>query len=395
MRIDSSLLKNTEQCVMCGLCLPHCPTYRISRHEGESPRGRISLIKAYAQGQLSASPAMQTHLQSCTACMNCEQVCPANVSFHSILDAGRELYRPKLDIKTRYLQTLAVFLLSNKWGHRAFKLLQAGAIALSKLGLTARWQLLQLAQLLHKHNPPIQALAKVPTGKSVTIFPGCTADLFDRETLNSTLQLITTLGYQAKLPDKLLCCSALAQHSGLPNIANRQRRQADTYLDAQNAEVIISFASGCGQQLDKNYQHTARRHYDIHAWLLEDERLLNLRLKPLAKKVLLHIPCSMQSNQSNTQAMTTVLKAIPDLTLQTFDDNLFCCGAGGMQLLTPEASNQALSQAKVKTVIELQPDIIVTANIGCALQLRKGIQQADLDIAVVHTVTLLWQQLED
>ena len=375
---------------MCGLCLPHCPTYQVSLHEGESPRGRISLIKAYAQGDLSASPAIQTHLQSCTACMQCEQVCPADVPYQSILDTGRCLYRSRLSFKTRSIQTLAINLLTKKWGHSVSRLLLAVAGIGTRLGLFGESEAMQLARVVQKQKTLKSSTQQTVTNNQVTLFLGCTAELLDRESLHSALMLINALDYQAQLPQKLLCCGALAQHSGLPDIAQRQRRQA--HADLQSEE-IISFASGCGQQLEQDGISNVGRHYDIHQWLLRDNKLSTLNLRPLAKTILLHTPCSMRSDQ--VEAMVKVLEQIPAVTLQRFDDNLFCCGAGGMQILTPEASNQALLQSKIDKIKALQPDIIVTANIGCALQFQKGLHKADLDIAVVHTATLLARQLQD
>lgn len=375
---------------MCGLCLPHCPTYQISRHEGESPRGRISLIKAYVQGELNASPAVQTHLQSCTACMQCEQVCPADVSYHSILDSGRQRYRSRLNFKTRCIQTLAINLLSKKWGHSVSKVLLAVANIAAKFGLFTQSQTMQLATVVQKQKSHKLSTQPLATNNQVTLFLGCTAELLDRESMHSVLTLINALGYRAQLPQKLLCCSALAQHSGLPDIAQQQRQLVQADLQSED---VISFASGCGQQLEQDGINKIAHHYDIHQWLLHDNKLNALKLRPLAKTILLHTPCSMRSQQAD--AMVKVLEQIPTVTLQRFDDNLFCCGAGGMQILTPEASNRALLQSKIDRIKLLQPDIIVTANIGCALQFQKGLQTANLDIDVVHTATLLARQLQE
>ena len=394
MSTKSKLIKNTEQCVMCGLCLPHCPTYQVSQHEGESPRGRISLIKAYAQGQLNASTAIQTHLQSCTACMKCEQVCPANVPYHSILDAGRSLYRDKLKFTTRNLQAITIYLLTRRWGHRLLSLLRIGATRLFRFKWFSQFQAVQLAQALGQQDIPFTHCINHQTEKSVTIFPGCTADVFDRETLYSTIQVVSAVGYQAKLPKNILCCSALAQHSGLLDLANQQRRRTIENLPTENTQELISFASGCGQQLDSEQSEISYRHRDIHAWLNDENRLQKLNIRPLHKIVLVHIPCSMQSNAHNAQAMLNMLQAIPDITLQHFENKFACCGAGGMQLLTPEKSNLALVQAMIDFIQRSAVDIIVSANIGCALQLRKGLLQIGLDIEVLHPVALLQRQIE-
>ncbi len=106
---------------MCGLCLPHCPTYAVSQHEGESPRGRISLVKAFLEEQLDPSPALNQHLQSCTTCLKCQQVCPAKVDFEAIIDAGRSAYRKHLPVIPRLLQTLLIHGLSSGIGQTLIK----------------------------------------------------------------------------------------------------------------------------------------------------------------------------------------------------------------------------------------------------------------------------------
>ena len=375
---------------MCGLCLPHCPTYRVSRNEGESPRGRISLIKAYAQGNLPAGAAVQTHMQSCTACMKCEQVCPANVAFHSILDSGRWQYRRRLDFKTRSLQTLGVYLLCQKWGRRLFKILQTSAAAWARLGIFATYETTHLAMAIQKKNYKKPLPEIISSDKNVTVFTGCSGQLLDRETFASTLKMLAALNYMARIPAQNLCCGALAQHSGLIEMAARQRQKTHEHLHSQD---VISFASGCGRQLETDGVNGLARHYDIHTWLLQDNKLNMLRFRPLAKNVMVHIPCSMEADQ--IQAMTQALQTVPGVSLQMFEDDLHCCGAGGMQILTPQASNRELLQSKIDTIKASRPDLIVTANIGCALQLQKGLLQAKLDIPVLHTVTLLAGQLRD
>ena len=373
---------------MCGLCLPHCPTYRISRNEGESPRGRISLIKAYAQQKLPAGHGIQTHLQSCTGCMQCERVCPAKVDYQSILDQGRQLYRARLDYKTRSLQTLGIYLLTTQWGQRFVPLLHSAAAACNKLGVLKKSALVQLGALMHQQRHVKPIVENVPTGKRVTVFSGCSAQSFDRDTLRDALKLIAALGYQAQLPQAHLCCSALAQHSGRVNLAAEQRRQTHRYL---NAEQVVSIASGCGDQLDRDGIGNSADHSDIHSWLVQHNAGKLLRLKPMNKKVLLHIPCSMHAAQAD--ALEQLVHNIPGVRCRRFNDEALCCGAGGMQLVTPQVSNTALLQSKMATVIEAQADIIITANVGCRLQLQKGLAQAKIDVPVLHTVSLLAGQL--
>src|SRR5690349_23443673 len=83
-------LRDADLCVKCGMCLPHCPTYGVTRDESESPRGRIALMQALASGAIAANAAMEAHLDGCLTCRACEVVCPAQVPYGRLIDAARE-----------------------------------------------------------------------------------------------------------------------------------------------------------------------------------------------------------------------------------------------------------------------------------------------------------------
>src|SRR5215475_8968771 len=89
MSMPAFPLADADKCVKCALCLPHCPTYRVSKDEGESPRGRIALMQGMATGALELTPALSRHLDQCLACRACEAVCPAEVPYGKLIDAGR------------------------------------------------------------------------------------------------------------------------------------------------------------------------------------------------------------------------------------------------------------------------------------------------------------------
>ena len=385
MSSNQKLIHQTDQCVMCGLCLPHCPTYLISQNEGESPRGRISLIKAFAEGNLSASSSLENHLQSCTGCMKCQSVCPAKVPYQEIIDHGRELYRGQLRLSDRWLQTLSIRLLTHSWGHALLGLashLKALAPSAVRTPLTRY----RSSTLKHTESSP----------SKVILFPGCTGNPFDQETLTSIKSILDTLDIATQIPADVFCCGALAQHSGQPMKAQKQLSQFSDYLRQENNNECISFASGCGQQLALFASKYNYRHFDIHDYLAAQQRLDNLTFKPLAKNVLVHMPCSM--DKGSIDNMLALLKLIPDIRLLNFEDKLPCCGAGGMQLLTPKQSNRDLLRKKVESMQKSQADFVVSANIGCTLHLLNGLNKYQADTAnkqleVIHPVTLLSRQL--
>src|SRR5215468_12275684 len=82
-------INSIRSCVHCGICLPACPTYRVLGEEMVSPRGRVYLMRAVAEGRLDVTDNYVRHLDLCLGCRACETACPAGVPFGSLLETAR------------------------------------------------------------------------------------------------------------------------------------------------------------------------------------------------------------------------------------------------------------------------------------------------------------------
>ena len=246
-------------------------------------------------------------------------------------------------------------------------------------------------RLLKLMTPRSKFATTLDNQQSITILPGCTGALFDQQTLTSIVKILSRLKINVNIPDKILCCGALAQHSGHLQQAEKQAATISDYLSQHKATEFVSFASGCGRQLNDHVADSQHRHSDIISWLANSTKINSLNFESLPQQVLVHIPCTLKDKQRNN--VIELLNLIPNIQLLEFKDGIACCGAGGMQLISPEDSNRALIDCKIGTIESLQPDVIVSSNIGCSLSLQLGIQDAGLDISVIHPVTLLAQQL--
>ncbi len=396
---------------MCGLCLPHCPTYHKTRDEAESPRGRISLIQGLNSGHLPYSEKLAGHLDRCLSCRACEAVCPSGVRYGEIIDGARAALaeqRPPAPRWQRLAWRWTTRLLAERSqlyrATRALRLIQkSGLQTLARFsGITRRGQLARLDALL----PPLQALPAWPqyipargaARGDVGLFLGCASDAVDRDSLNAAITLLTRLGYGVHLPAAQTCCGALHQHAGESATANEFAQRNLAAFNAQPLAAIISVASGCGATL-ADYPRAHGNAFtapvrDISEFLNDISWPEDIRCAPLPKKVAVHDPCTLTHVLRKQQAPYSLLARIPQIDLIPLADNRRCCGAAGSYMLSQPDMAESLRDDKITALKDSGADILLTSNIGCALHLRAGLRAAGMDIEIMHPVTLLARQIK-
>lgn len=376
---------------MCGLCLPHCPTYGLLRDEAESPRGRISLIKGWAEGKVAPSVSLTEHLDHCLACRNCESACPAQVRYGELIDHARAAmkHRPP---KTSWLASNP----TRRLAEHALRLYQLsgaqrvarGSGALRLLGLArADAALPALETVRLKNFYPATGARQGQVG----LFTGCATAVFDRITLNAAAKALTRCGFDVHVPRAQACCGSLHQHAGELETAQRliaANRKAFTTL---HLDAVVTVASGCGAQLAEKSELPVR---DISDFLVGAWRE-NLTLEPLAKTAAVHNPCTLRNVLHRAEAPYALLRRIPQFKASPLPRNEVCCGGAGEYILNQAAMADALRSPKLAALANGSPDMLLTSNIGCALHLRAGVVQAGLEMEVLHPVTLIARQLPD
>ncbi|MBI2384071.1 MAG: (Fe-S)-binding protein [Gammaproteobacteria bacterium] len=397
-------LADADRCVKCGLCLPHCPTYAEARHEGDSPRGRIALMQGLATGLVPQTAALEAHLDGCLTCRACEPVCPAQVPYGRLIDAGRELLARQRPRRTRAARVLALFLtrpwmrtpwLWLLWSYRAL-----GVQALvRRFRLLGRGRLARLESLLPAVTPAALPVRTTAAPKEqVALFANCTSPWAERETLNAALRLLERSGFAAAIPPGQRCCGALHRHAGLPAPADGfARANLDAFAGYRH---IVGIASGCTAELleyGARTPHSAAAEFsarvqDIHAFLLRHGAAL--RFRPLAARVAVHTPCTLRNVVGNAGAVSALLKKIPQLEAIELDPSQRCCGAAGSAMLLQADMADRLARHKTDAARRLTPDLIVSANVGCSLHLAGALRREGSTVEVLHPVVLLARQLE-
>jgi glycolate oxidase iron-sulfur subunit len=397
-----------DRCVKCGMCLPHCPTYHLTRDESESPRGRIALIQGLTGGQLAYSDKLSTHLENCLKCRACERVCPSLVPYGELIDGAlthieREVTTPpalrlrllNLITQRKYLRTLAMLL--RVYQRSGLRALLRGSGLLKVLGLARHDNLLPSLPAMHtwQNYYPAQ---NTPRG-DVALFTGCIADAFDQATSRAALQVLTQLGYGVHVPPAQRCCGALHLHNQQPEQATALAQENLAAFGALDVQAIISTASGCGATL-KEYAALnpgvdgfTRKVVDISTFIASIPWPENVTLKPLKAHVAVHDPCSLTHVLRQHEQPYALLRKIPDIELVSLPDRARCCGAAGSYMLTHPTRADTLRDEKLANIEQLGTRMLVTSNIGCALHLAAGLREKNLSIEVMHPITLLARQV--
>ena len=385
------IIQATDECVMCGLCLPHCPTYKIAKLEPESPRGRIALVRGLFENQLQANETIRLHLDHCLTCMKCENVCPANVNYEKIIDAGRAITDSQQSLGKKLQQSFLLFLLSNNSVRQLFKLLISTSRALGVTRLLGRFRLFSL--LSSKSQSQTITLTSSSTGPRVALLNSCASDLLNDETYSNAELILAKLGYDVIKLKTVQCCGALHQHSGDHKSAEALKNKFIAASNSIKTDYLVSLTTGCGAHIKHFENNLDSKFIDINELILHQLESKNIAFKPLAKKVLVHVPCTQALTSNITNQLKRLLHFIPEIEFIEFNDETACCGAGGLNTVNYSQLANQLIENKVAQIKHSNAAYLISSNIGCAMHFQAQLKQENIPVQVCHPITLLAQQM--
>jgi len=388
-----------DPCVHCGFCLPACPTYLATRDEADSPRGRIVLMRALERGDLPPDdPALRQHLDACLGCRGCEPACPSGVAYGRGLEEARRRIAADAGLRPLARLTLGVFGWSLAWrmAFGAGRWLRDLGLAklLAGAGRT-RFGFGMLAATTPRQAPPRGTGPVAAAGPAVALFRGCVMDTLFGHVHEATRRTLTANGYRVVEVRGQRCCGALHDHAGDQEGAARLARANLAAFDAA-ADFVVVDSAGCGALL-KDYGHllgteAGRRFADRVRDVTE--LLADRGPKPggpLALDVAYDAPCHLQHAQRVQREPLAVLRAIPGLRLHDLPGSDRCCGSAGIYSLLEPAMSRKVLDDKIEAIHSLspRPDLIVSGNPGCLMQIGAGLMAAGLETGVAHPIELL------
>ena len=414
--MDYSVL---QQCMHCGMCLPTCPTYDATHIERNSPRGRISLMRAIADKKLEPTKAFGEEMYFCLGCLACETACPAGVSYGHLFEVARAevekagvLANPRRSaIRGALLRGLFTRPRLLRFVGRMLWLFQASGVQglIRGLGLTAllpkRLRGLEAqAPTAQAHFSPdlIHPVEKPAVTKyRVGMLSGCVQDIVFSDINRDTVDVLLANGCEVVTPSVQACCGSLHAHNGEVDAAMLLARRLIDAFDLDSLDAIITNAAGCGSHLktydrlladDPAYAARARvwsaKVKDIHQWL--DEIGVRAPAIPAGEtRVTYHEACHLCHAQKITRQPRQVLRTIPGLQIVELPESTWCCGSAGIYNITQPEMAADLQQRKIDNIKKTGVSIVATANPGCILQLVNGAKKNGLDLRVAHPVTLL------
>ena len=417
---DAPQQVDLDKCVHCGLCLNACPTYRELGLETDSPRGRIYQMVQVASGQAQITPEYVQHIDLCLACRGCETACPSGVQYGRLVEAARADIERNIERPwhVRLLRS-AVFegLLPSRI---ALRIAGAGLYAYQASGVQRLVRGSGLLKLLGKMGraESIAPSAEMPQfyrwygqvlpaegtrKKRVAFLGGCMANVFFARLNEATVRVLRRAGCEVSIPDGQTCCGALHVHSGEADQARAlARRNIDALLDG-SFDAIITNAAGCGSTLkeygellegDERYRERAHQFSklmkDVNEFLA-DIGIDSSQMQPLNMRVTYQDSCHLAHGQKVRVAPRKLLRSIPGLDFVDMPGADICCGSAGIYNVVQDEMAASILARKMMNVNLVKPDVIATANPGCMLQLRAGVERYGNGQPVKHVVELIDQ----
>ena len=393
-------------CVHCGLCLPHCPTYESATLESHSPRGRILIMRALAEQRLSPTDeGVIDALDSCLACRACETACPSGVRYGSMLESARSNLNDT-GRGSRFLRWSLATFLARPGMHRAMMAAMTWAQRLGLLRM-ATW-----LPIPHAIKEGIRLLPALPSGKDrrpidpgiyepfgdlvaeVGLFTGCMMETVFGRVNRALLYLLRVHGCRVHVPARQVCCGALQLHEGfVREFCDQTLRNVEAF--PQDLDAILLDSAGCGSAMKEAHHHVeeardfASKIRDASEFLLR----LGLRQPSCSVSAIASYddPCHLCHGQGIRSQPRRLLAAVEGLELVEMAHPESCCGSAGIyNILQPAYAQDALDR-KLEEFAATGASLLITANPGCHLQWERGFRDRGQDVQVKHLIEVLAQ----
>jgi glycolate oxidase iron-sulfur subunit len=384
---DAPAVEDLNSCVACGLCLPHCPTYRLTGDETASPRGRIAAMRAVSDGLADVDDTFALFMDRCLVCRACEDVCPSHVPFGRMMERARAQVEPHRSARSRFVRWIGFH-----WVLPHPSLIRAAAFVQPFvrpfLPKRARALIPRRGHALARLPAVTEPAAGLELRGTVALLSGCAQDRWFHEANLATLRVLARNGWRVRVPRGQACCGALAAHNGRLGLARRLIKRAHHAFG--DTDVVVVNAAGCSAHMKEYGELVPGAELPVRDLMefLHDEGLA-VEPGPLEVRVAYHDACHALRAQGIHDQPRSVLGRIAGLTLVEVPDGDRCCGAAGIYNVTQPEWSDALGRQKADAVASTEATVVASANPGCSMQLRTHLRAIGTRAEIVHPIELL------
>ena len=387
---DAATRELVDTCVHCGFCLPACPTYTLWGEEADSPRGRIHLMDLLDRGKLAWDEQTTAHFDRCLGCLACVPACPSGVRYDLLIERTRVERRARAprSLGQRFVDA-AIFAAVPRPG-----LLRALAWPLA-LGIRPFALAPRVRPGDLRVRPPRSTPARGERRIEVALLEGCVQRVFFGRVNAAASVALAADGCDVAVPRGQGCCGALALHVGREREARRRAEATIAALSGHDRVVVT--AAGCGSAM-KEYgellgTEEARRFSasvrDVTELLAEVRPAAERRPRPPVRAVY-QDACHLLHAQGVAAEPRALLAGIPGVEVVEIEDAGMCCGSAGVYNLMQRGPARELGERKARAILAAEPDVVATANPGCAVQLAAALRRlGHADLPIVHPVELV------
>jgi len=370
--VDPELIAD---CVHCGFCLPTCPTYDLWHEEMDSPRGRILLMGALADGSIELTDQVALHFDRCLGCMACVTACPSGVKYDRLI----ELTRVEVERRVR-----------RPWSERALRAALFAVVphrrrlraALALRRLPAPGPLAAAKRVAPPWSSPGWPPAHVAgDGPRVALVAGCVQSVVFGDVNRATARVLAAEGFDVSVPRSQGCCGALHAHAG--RVAGGVERAQALARALAGADHIVTNAAGCGSHLK---DHGIAGVVDVSELVAAARRAPR---HPLPISVAFQDSCHLRHAQKIEAQPRAMLDSIPDLQRLEPAGQDLCCGSAGIyNIVQPQAAAE-LGERKARAVLETGAQAYASANPGCLVQVSAALRRLGRPLPAFHPIELL------
>lgn len=367
-------------CVECGLCLPHCPTFRLTGDESASPRGRLNAMSAVAGGAIALDGAVAEVFEFCLQCRACEAACPSLVPFGRAMAGARAEVAAVLP-GPRLRRAVAGRWIARRGVVRVITLLAATGQR------TVRWlpgrvgrSLRGLRRLPWRRRTIVGSSVGSGDLGTVGLLAGCVMDPWFAGVHEVVRAVLVRAGYRVVSPAGQTCCGALAAHEGQADEAERMAVANATAF--AGVDLLVVDAAGCSAHLAH-----APVGVPVEDALVTVGRLIaegRLPVREGSEPVAIQDACHHRHAQRIFDAPRAILRAAGYDPVEIDPDGL-CCGAAGLWSVANAEASHELGRRKAAQITGSGVGLVASANPGCEMQLRSHLPR---DLRVAHPIEL-------